>query len=71
MNQAILFNDDHQYDSNKGCWVFTGLQSGQLLTIYMSSRLKDITQEDKFEWEEAVEDWLKENEPDQDNNIYL
>lgn len=71
MNQAILFNDDHVYNQEKQSWVFTGLYSGQLLTIYIKSEQTDISQSDKFEWEEIVEDWLEDNEPDQTSSIFL
>lgn len=71
MNQAILFNDDHKYDTEKDCWVFTGLLSGQLITIYLSSKTAELNQSNKFEWEERVEDWLEDNEPDQLNEIHL
>jgi hypothetical protein len=71
MNQAIIFNDDHKYNQEKKCWVFTGIFSGQRLTIYINSEQAEISQSDKFEWEDMAEDWLEDNEPDQSNAIFL
>lgn len=70
MNQAILFNDDYIFDELKSAWCFTGLLSGQLITIYLySEQLKARTNIDnvtKFDLEESVELWLESNEPEGD-----
>ena len=71
MNQAILFNDDHTYLAVKNRWRFTGLMSGNLISIYIAHPKSSITQEDKFVWEEDVEEWLADNEPDDNNEIWL
>lgn len=71
MNQAILFNDDHTYIIDKKLWHFTGLMSGNLINIYITGSTSTITQEDKFDWEEKIEDWLEDNEPDDHNEIWL
>lgn len=71
MNQAILFNDDHTYIAAKKLWRFTGLMSGNLISIYIAHPKSSITHEDKFVWEEDVEEWLADNEPDDNNEIWL
>jgi hypothetical protein len=66
MNQAILFNDDHHYDTTKQQWVFTGSLSGEKVLVVINSRLHQhsiITDAIKFDWEILVEDWLEHNEP--------
>lgn len=71
MNQAILFNDDHTYVVEKQLWHFTGLLSGNQVSIFISHSDSTISQADKFDWEEKVEEWLEENEPDDNNEIWL
>jgi len=74
MNQAILFNDDLRFDSDKDAWKFTGLISGQLVTIYFHSmqlkQLSEIDQCTKYDLEEITELWLEENEPEH-NEIHI
>ncbi|WOH36493.1 hypothetical protein RI844_14065 [Thalassotalea fonticola] len=71
MNQAILFNDDHSYIVAKKIWHFTGLMSGNLINIYIAHSTSTASQADKFDWEEQVEEWLEDNEPDENNEIWL
>ena len=71
MNQATLFNDDHTYIKGKELWHFTGLMSGSLINIYIASSKPTISQADKFDWEENVADWIEDNEPDDNNDIWL
>ncbi|WNC68576.1 hypothetical protein RI845_00140 [Thalassotalea nanhaiensis] len=71
MNQAILFNDDHIYIVEKQLWRFTGLLSGNQVNIYIAHSASAISQADKFDWEEKVEEWLEDNEPDENNEIWL
>ena len=71
MNQAILFNDDHTFDHELQAWKFTGQVSGDRITIYIRTSDQQISQDLKFIWEDKVEEWLEDNEPDADNCIWL
>ncbi|TRX58171.1 hypothetical protein [Thalassomonas sp. M1454] len=71
MNQAILFNDDHCFDEEQQAWKFTGQLSGDRITIYIRDTKREISQDLKFTWEDRVEEWLEDNEPDVDNCIWL
>lgn len=71
MNQAILFNDDHTYLTKKQCWRFTGLMSGSLVVIFITTPYVELSQELKFTWEELVEEYLEEQEPNNQNEIWL
>jgi hypothetical protein len=71
VNQAILFNDDHSYIADIKTWKFTGLMSGVLITIHIKHAAAEINQQQKFIWEDLVEDWLEDNEPDEDAEIWL
>lgn len=75
MNQAILFNDDIHFDEGQNVWSFTGLMSGQKVTIFIKQSYPDknlvITDCVRFDWEEAVEIWLEKYEPDLNNEIHL
>ena len=66
MNQAILFNDDLNFDVKEDAWCFTAQMAGQILTIYFHSmqlkQLGDIDNCTKFDLEEIVELWLEKNE---------
>jgi len=66
MNQAILFNDDLTFDRKHDAYRFTGLLSGEVITIYFHSiQLKHLAEIDrctKFDLEEIVELWLEKNE---------
>lgn len=68
MNQAILFNDDLNFDEQQDAWCFTALLSGQRITIYFHSvelkRLGKIDSCTKYDLEEIVELWLEKNEPE-------
>ena len=70
MNQAILFNDDLQFNEDQDAWCFTALISGQSTTVYFHSmqlkRMNEIDNCTKFDLEEIVELWLEKNEPDGD-----
>lgn len=70
MNQAILFNDDIDFDDQQDAWRFTALLSGERIIIYFHSmqlkRLGKIDQCTKYDLEEIVELWLEKNEPDGD-----
>ncbi|GAA6171178.1 hypothetical protein NBRC116592_08480 [Colwellia sp. KU-HH00111] len=74
MNQAILFNDDLQFDKQQDAWRFTALLSGQLINVYFHSlQLKLLTKIDtctKFDLEEIVELWLENNDLD-GNEIHI
>ncbi|MGL1957253.1 MAG: hypothetical protein OCD00_08055 [Colwellia sp.] len=75
MNQAILFNDDCNFDEQQDSWRFTALYSGQHVTIYFHcqqlKRLEKIDQCTKFDLEETIELWLENNEPEGDEiHIY-
>ncbi len=71
MNQSILFNDDHVFIKDKGVWQFSGLLGGDLITIYIAFENNSIDQQQKFIWEELVEDFLEEGEPNSNNEIWL
>ncbi|WP_286270779.1 hypothetical protein [Thalassotalea hakodatensis] len=68
MNQAILFNDDLVFNQEKNVWCMTGLQAGELITIYFHSpnlkHLASIDQCTKYDLEEITELWLEKNEPE-------
>ena len=70
MNQALLFNNDLTFDKQHDAWRFTGLFSGQFITIYFHSmQLKQLGRIDnctRFDLEEVVELWLEKNEPEGD-----
>lgn len=70
MNQEILFNEDLVFDKQQDAWRFTGLLSGQRITIYFHSMqlklLDEIDSCTKFDLEEVVELWLEKNEPEGD-----
>jgi len=72
MNQQIIFNDDISFDESQQGWVFTGLLSGERLTIIIKSKQNTIlTDELKFDFEESVEEWLEEHEPPTNSRIEL
>lgn len=70
MNQAIIFNDDLQFNKAHDAWSFTGQLSGQRITIYFHSmQLKQLTEINnctKYDLEEVTELWLEKNEPESD-----
>lgn len=70
MNQSILFNDDLNFDNTEDAWSFTGLLSGQKVTIYFHSmelkQLDDINSCTKYDLEEITELWLEKNEVEGD-----
>ncbi len=66
MNQSILFNDDFHYDEKIGMWCFTGISSGEIVTINIYSEHPEqvkLSETMKLDWEMLVEDWLEDNEP--------
>ena len=72
MNQAILLNDDLTYLA-PNTWQCTGMLSGEKITIVIKSNVTPETfdQSIKFDWEIAIEDWLEEHEPDENNQLNL
>ena len=68
MNQAILFNDDLNFDKQHDAWSFTAQISGQKIVIYIHSmQLKQLNEIDnctKYDLEEVTELWLEKNEPE-------
>lgn len=70
MNQAIIFNDDLMFHEKHQAWCFTGMFSGQKITIYIHSfslgRLKEIDPCTKYDLEEIAELWFEKNEPEGD-----
>jgi hypothetical protein len=72
MNQQIIFNDDICFDENLQGWRFSGLLSGERISILIkSNNYADLTDGLKFELEEIVEEWLENNEPPTDSKIEL
>ncbi|MBA6231473.1 MULTISPECIES: hypothetical protein [unclassified Colwellia] len=64
MNQQIIFNDDISFDDSEKGWVFTGLLSGERISILIKCKKHDeLTDELKFNLEEIIEEWLEDNEP--------
>jgi hypothetical protein len=66
MNQKIIFNDDITFNKARSAWYFTGIVSGQIITIYFHSKrlnkLQAIEATTQFDLEESVELWLAEND---------
>ncbi len=72
MNQQILFNDDMTFDDNSLEYMFTGLFSGERITIRIKSEnLFPLNDALKFDFECQVEEWLEENEPSGNGEIIL
>jgi len=75
MNQSILFNDDLTFNEKVNAWHFTGLLNGELITVQIDEkchhRTKQVTDSIKFDWEDAVEIWLEDNEPNEFGYIQL
>lgn len=67
MNQSLLFNDDLEFDDERHAWSFSCLIEGNLHKVVIDeqyhSRVLPVTEQIKFEWEERVENWLKNYEP--------
>jgi hypothetical protein len=72
MNQQILFNDDITFDDNSQAYIFTGLCSGERVTISIKTE-KPLMLDDalKFDFECQVEEWLEDNEPPENGKIVL
>ncbi|WP_206485896.1 hypothetical protein [Thalassotalea sp. G2M2-11] len=68
MNQAILFNDDLNFNHVHQAWSMTGVISGQIITIYFHSlglaRTTEIDSCTKYDLEEIAELWFEKNEPE-------
>lgn len=66
MNQSILFNDDLTFNKEHDAWSFSGLVSGQKVTIYFHSielkQLNEINSCTKYDLEDITELWLEKNE---------
>lgn len=75
MNQSILFNDDIHFDEKRCAWCFTGFLDGEHITVQIEEknypRNSIVTDATKFDWEDAVENWLEEHEPNEDRVIKL
>ena len=75
MNQAILFNDDIYFDQAKNAWSFTCLLNGECIQILITGQNYpsdlQVTSAVKFDWEDAVEVWLENNEPEENQLIKL
>ena len=72
MNQQILFNDDMVFDREQQAWVFTGLLSGERITIIIEvEEPLPLNEELRFDFEYLVEEWLEDNEPSMNGEIHL
>jgi hypothetical protein len=72
MNQQILFNDDVAFDDKSHVWVFTGLLSGERVTISIKTEnTLPLNEALKFDFECQVEEWLEDNEPPMNGKIDL
>lgn len=66
MNQAFLFNDDLQFNTDQKAWCLTAQLAGQRVIVYFHS--KELSQQTqlsectKFDLEEVAELWLESNE---------
>jgi hypothetical protein len=65
MNQAVIINDDYEFNHDKNYWQCTAMLSGEKITITINSSVShdELTQDIKFDWEYIIEEWLEENEP--------
>lgn len=64
MNQAILFNDDLSL-VEPGLWQLSGFYQGERLVFQIRSPLTELDSATSFDWEEQIEQWLEDNEPEQ------
>jgi len=72
MNQQIIFNDDMSFDYEKRECIFTGLVSGERVTIFIKAKdIIELTNAVKFDFECQVEEWLEDNEPPMNRKIKL
>ncbi len=75
MNQSILLNDDFAFDSSKQVWLISGFVAGELIRVYVKPDLlpKDFkpSQGFLFELEESISDFLVDNEPNQNGELWL
>lgn len=71
MNQQILFNDDFCYEPDARRWYFTGFLNGQRIVIYSQHDGASVSNEEKLDIEAEVEDYLENNEPNDDGEIWL
>jgi hypothetical protein len=73
MNQSILLNDDLRYNDKQLCWHCSGLIAGEKINIVINSdiTIEQLTQQIRFDWEFAIESWLEDNEPTDENQITL
>jgi hypothetical protein len=72
MNQQILFNDDITFDDHSLEYMFTGLFSGERVTIRIKTENQlPLNDSLKFDFECLVEEWLEENEPLMNGEITL
>jgi len=72
MNQQIIFNDDMSFDYEKRECVFTGLVSGEHVTIFIKAKdIIELTNAVKFDFECQVEEWLEDNELPTNRKIKL
>lgn len=64
MNQQILFNDDLCFRPDKKYWQWSGILSGENITIVIKCSVtpETFTTNYQFDWELAIEDWLIDNE---------
>ncbi|MBO9491240.1 hypothetical protein J7384_12785 [Endozoicomonas sp. G2_1] len=62
MNQAILFNDDLCQKAD-GIWQLSGFYQGELVVFELKTKVNELTEQIKFDWELQIEDWLEDNEP--------
>ncbi|WP_077339610.1 hypothetical protein [Pseudocolwellia agarivorans] len=65
MNQAIIINDDYEFNHNKQYWQCSAMLSGEKVIIIINSSVSsnELTQAIKFDWEYVIEEWFEENEP--------
>ncbi len=73
MNQAIIFNNDVHFNDKREAWCFSLQRNGELLFVFIPQKYFPKTQllseEILFDWENGVEEWLEENEPNDNQEV--
>lgn len=75
MNQSILLNNNLRFIDSKNVWVLTGFYQSQNVVIYISVKklAKDsvVSESVIFDIEADIEEYLENNEPDDNGDIWL
>lgn len=75
MNQSVLLNSDLTFNVQLNIWQMTGFYQSHGIVVYISEailpRSTKLTSDVVFFIEDEIELWLKHNEPDENNIIWL